>query len=47
MMMWRREEREERWVVSLQSAWAQEQKIYVREINEPYLKCERLNHYTS
>jgi hypothetical protein len=43
----RREERKERWAVSLQPAWAQETKIYVREINESYLKCERLNHYTN
>jgi hypothetical protein len=36
----RREEREERLVVSLQPTLAQEPKICVREINESHLKCE-------
>jgi hypothetical protein len=42
----RREEREERLVSRLQPTWAQELKMYVKEINKSYLKCEALNHYT-
>ena len=38
----RREEREEKRAVSLQPAWAQELKKYVRETGGSYINCEEL-----
>ena len=41
----RREEREGRWTVSLQSAYAPELKKLMREISGSYINSEGLNHY--
>jgi len=38
----RREEREEKWAISLQPAWAQELRKSVREIGGSCINCEEL-----
>jgi len=43
----REEEREERWAVSLQPAWAQEPRNFVRGACGPYINDEGLNYYTN
>ena len=46
-MRWRREEREEKWAVSLQPTSIQELRNLVRETGGPCINDEELNHYTS
>ena len=41
----RGEEREGKWAVSLQPAYAQEPKKFVRVIGGPCINSEELNHY--
>ena len=43
----RKDEREERWVAILQSAWTQESRNFVTTIRGPHINDEGLNYYTS
>ena len=45
--VWRREEREGKWAVSLQTASTQGPRNFVRETDGPCINHEGLNHYTS
>ena len=45
MLRWRDGRRDEKGVVCLQPAWAQEPRNSVRETSGPYINYEELNYY--